>query len=280
MRKKQKWFRKTIFFLAVGLVTFLVLFPYLWIVQLSFKTNTEIMTTPFSLPEVLSLDNYKRALETLKLATMYGNTIYIALFALFISVSFSFMSSYCISRLYFKNKKISNTIYLYFVAGLTIPSYIMIFPIYRITMSLKMMNSRWSLILPLAATTLALDTLLFVGFLRNFPKEIEEAAIIDGCGIVRLCTRVVLPIIKPILATVIVFNIIYFWNEYPISSVLINKEDMFTISLSVSMFKGRYSMDYGGLIAATVLITIPEIIFYCFFQKYLVDGMTTGAIKG
>ena len=171
-------------------------------------------------------------------------------------------------------------LYFYFIAGLTIPPYIMIFPIYRITMLLGLMNTRIALILPLAATTLALDILLLTGFLRGFPGEIEEAAIIDGCGIIRLCLRIVLPIAKPILATVIIFNVIYFWNEFPISSVLINKEEMMTISLSASMFKGRYSMDYGGLIAATVLITIPEIIFYCFFQKYLVDGMTAGAVKG
>ena len=136
------------------------------------------------------------------------------------------------------------------------------------------------MILPLAATTLALDVLLLTGFFRDFPEEIEEAAIIDGCGIIKLCTRIVLPIAKPILATVIIFNVLYFWNEYPISSVLISKEELMTISLSASMFKGRYSMDYGGLIAATILITIPEIIFYCFFQRYLVDGMTAGAIKG
>ncbi len=272
--------KKIISWLLLLMVTFIILFPYIWMFLLSFKNNTEIMTQPFSFPKSTGFENYKRVLKTLNLSVMYKNTSLIALIALIISVSASFMCSYCISRLNFKNRKISSILYFYFIAGLTIPPYIMIFPIYRITMLLGLMNTRIALILPLAATTLALDILLLTGFLRCFPGEIEEAAIIDGCGIIRLCLRIVLPIAKPILATVIIFNVIYFWNEFPISSVLINKEEMMTISLSASMFKGRYSMDYGGLIAATVLITIPEIIFYCFFQKYLVDGMTAGAVKG
>lgn len=272
--------RKFITYFLLCIVTFIVLFPYIWMLLLSFKNNSEIMTRPFSFPASIDWGNYERALGTLNLSAMYKNTIFIAFIALLISVSTSFMSSYCISRLHFHNKKISNALYFYFVAGLTIPPYIMIFPIYRITMSLELMNTRIALILPLAATTLALDILLLTGFFRDFPEEIEEAAIIDGCGIIKLCIRIVLPIAKPILATVIIFNVLYFWNEYPISSVLISKENLMTISLSASMFKGRYSMDYGGLIAATILITIPEIIFYCFFQRYLVDGMTAGAVKG
>lgn len=271
---------KIVSYLLLLVITVFILFPYLWIFLLSLKDNMEIMTKPFSFPETIDWKNYVRALETLSLSVMYKNTAIIAGVALLISVGASFMCSYCISRLYFRNKKVSNILYFYFIAGLTIPPYIMIFPIYRITMSLELMNTRISLILPLAATTLALDVLLLTGFLRSFPDEIEEAAIIDGCKIIRLCVQIVLPIVKPILVTVIIFNVLYFWNEYPISSVLIGKEELMTISLSASMFKGRYSMDYGGLIAATVLITIPEIVFYCFFQKYLVDGMTAGAVKG
>ena len=89
-----------------------------------------------------------------------------------------------------------------------------------------------------------------------------------------------MPIIKPVLATVIIFNVLYFWNEYPISSVLVNDTNMMTISLGASMFRSRYSMDYSGMIAATVIIIIPQLFFYVFFQKYIVEGMTAGAVKG
>lgn len=267
-------------FIALAIITVLVILPFLWMILLSFKNDTEIMTMPFSFPQALNFENYTRALKTLDLGTMFSNTAMVASGALLISVFFTFMSSYCIARMHFKHKNTGNFLYLFFIAGLTIPPYVMIFPVYRITIILGLINTRASLVLPLAATTIALDTLILVGFFRGIPEEMEEAAIIDGCGILKLCTKVIAPIAKPILATVIVFNIIYFWNEYPISSVLINKEQLNTVSLAVSMFKGRYSMDYSGLIAATIIIILPQIIFYIFFQKYIVSGMTSGAVKG
>lgn len=262
------------------LITILTVFPFLWIVMLSFKTDIQILTKPFSLPESLNIDNYIRALKTLDITTMFGNTIIISIVALAISLVFSFMSSYCISRMYFGKKRGNTALYLLFISGLTIPPYILIFPIYRITIALNLTNTRLALILPLAATTLALDTLLFVGTLRDFPAEIEEAAIIDGCNLFQLCTHVVLPVIRPVVMTIVVFNVIHFVNEYAISSVLINKPEMYTLSLTTSMFKSKYGMDYSGLIAATNLIVLPEIIFYALFQKYIVGGMTAGAVKG
>ena len=262
------------------LITILTVFPFLWIVMLSFKTDIQILTKPFSLPESLNIDNYIRALKTLDITTMFGNTIIISIVALAISLVFSFMSSYCISRMYFGKKRGNTALYLLFISGLTIPPYILIFPIYRITIALNLTNTRLALILPLAATTLALDTLLFVGTLRDFPAEIEDAAIIDGCNLFQLCTRVVLPIIRPVVMTIVVFNVIHFVNEYAISSVLINKPEMYTLSLTTSMFKSKYGMDFSGLIAATNLIVLPEIIFYALFQKYIVGGMTAGAVKG
>lgn len=262
------------------IITILTAFPFIWLFVLSFKTDTEILNSPFSLPESFDFSNYKRALDTLPLVKMFGNTLFVVIFALSISLLCTFMLSYAITRLQFKSKHLQNGLYLLFVAGLTIPPYIVIFPTYRIIVSMGLLGNRVSLILPLAATTMALGVLLMVGFLRDFPKEIEEAAIIDGCNIVQMCIYVVLPIIKPVLATVIIFNVLYFWNEYPISSVLVNDPGMMTVSLGASMFRGRYGMDYSGMIAATVIIIIPQLLFYLFFQKNIVEGMTAGAVKG
>lgn len=262
------------------LITFFTAFPFFWIFVLSFKSDTEILNSPFSLPDSLNFDNYRRALDTLPLGRMFLNTFIVAIAALMISLVFTFMVSYAITRLEFKTKGLQDGLYLLFVAGLTIPPYIVIFPVYRIIVSIGLLGKLTSLILPLAATTMSLGVLLMTGFLRDFPREVEEAAIIDGCNIFQLCTRVVLPIIKPVLATVVIFNVLYFWNEYPISSVLVNDPKMMTISLGASMFRGRYSMDYSGMIASTVIIIIPQLIFYLLFQKHIVEGMTAGAVKG
>lgn len=279
MSKTRRW-PKALSRIVLIVITAFTAFPFLWLFVLSFKTDTEILNSPFSLPECISFSNYERALHTLTLIKMFRNTLFVAVFALAISLVCTFMLSYAITRLQFKSKRLQNGLYLLFVAGLTIPPYIVIFPTYRMIVSMGLLGNRASLILPLAATTMALGVLLMVGFLRDFPKEIEEAAIIDGCNIYQMCTRVVLPVIKPVLATVIIFNVLYFWNEYPISSVLVNDPKMMTISLGASMFRGRYSMDYSGMIAATVIIIIPQLLFYLLFQKHIVEGMTAGAVKG
>ena len=279
MSKTRRW-PKALSRIVLIVITALTAFPFLWLFVLSFKTDTEILNSPFSLPESISFSNYERALHTLPLIKMFGNTLFVAVFALAISLVCTFMLSYAITRLQFKSKRLQNGLYLLFVAGLTIPPYIVIFPTYRMIVSMGLLGNRASLILPLAATTMALGVLLMVGFLRDFPKEIEEAAIIDGCNIYQMCTSVVLPVIKPVLATVIIFNVLYFWNEYPISSVLVNDPKMMTISLGASMFRGRYSMDYSGMIAATVIIIIPQLLFYLLFQKHIVEGIPAGALNG
>lgn len=121
---------------------------------------------------------------------------------------------------------------------------------------------------------------MFVGFMKNFPSELEEAAIIDGCSLPGLCCKVTIPLLKPVLTTVTVFNLLYVWNEFPLEVTLIQKPAMRTISMGVSMFRGQYSIDYGGLVAGTLIILIPQLIFYGVFQKNLVEGITTGAVKG
>lgn len=261
-------------------VTILTIFPFAWMILLSFKNNTEIMQHPFSLPKTINFDNYIKAFQNLDLVTMFKNTFFVSVLALIISVTVSFLSSYCIARLYFKNKKLPFFLYLLFVAGLTIPTYIMIFPVYRITMKLGMVNTYASLILPFSANTIALDTLLFYGYLKGFPTEIEEAGVIDGTNITNLLIRIVIPIVKPVIATVTIFNFVYFWNEFPMTSVLIRSPEKWTVALAASMFKGKYNMNYGGLLAATMIIILPEIVFYLLFQKDIVDGMTAGAVKG
>ena len=169
---------------------------------------------------------------------------------------------------------------LYLLAGLAIPIYILLFPVYRIDIALGIFGTYLSLILPYVAVTIPFNTLLLTGFLRDFPGEIEEAAIIDGAGLWRLCWSVVVPVMRPVLATLLVFNIIYVFNEYPFVSILINNPAMTTVSLAVSQFQGQYSTDYGAMMAASTIILLPQLILYAVFQKQVVAGMTMGAVKG
>jgi raffinose/stachyose/melibiose transport system permease protein len=180
----------------------------------------------------------------------------------------------------FRRRRFQSGIRLYLLAGLAIPIYILLFPVYRIDIALGIFGTYLSLILPYVAVTIPFNTLLLTGFLRDFPGEIEEAAIIDGAGLWRLCWSVVVPVMRPVLATLLVFNIIYVFNEYPFVSILINNPAMTTVSLAVSQFQGQYSTDYGAMMAASTIILLPQLILYAVFQKQVVAGMTMGAVKG
>ncbi|WP_235548917.1 carbohydrate ABC transporter permease [Paenibacillus sp. Soil522] len=262
------------------IVTLLVLLPLLWMVLLSFKTNSDILNNPFSIAGTISFDNYARALETLNLGLLYKNTFIIAAITIVIEILITFMSSYALSRMVFRSERLKRSVTALLLMGLAIPAFILLFPVYRLTIFFGIYNTYASLIIPYIATSISFNTLLFTGFLRGFPKEVEEAAIIDGCGLFTLGRAVVFPIIMPVVATVFIFNALYIWNEFPFAVTLISNEAMTTISLGISQFKGRFNIDYGGIIAASILLIIPQLIFFVFFQRFIIEGMTAGAVKG
>jgi raffinose/stachyose/melibiose transport system permease protein len=261
-------------------VTIIVLLPFLWMILLSFKTNSEIVNDPFTFPKMLSFDNYTRALSTLKMGMLYRNTFIIAAITIFIELIITFMSSYALARMVFKSSRLKNSITALLLAGLAIPAFILLFPVYRITIFLGLLNSYASLIIPYIATSVSFNTLLFMGFLRGFPGEVEEAAIIDGSGLYTMCRSIVFPIILPVVATLFIFNTLYIWNEFPFAVTLISDQTMQTISLGISQFKGRFNIDYGGIIAASTLLIIPQLVFFSIFQRFIIEGMTAGAVKG
>lgn len=278
--KKGKRFSDRIFTLITYLVTLIILIPFIWMILLSFKDNQSILTDPLSLPKELSLSNFQRAFETLDMVLLYKNTFVIAVISIFIEMVITFMSSFAISRFIFKRQSNSKGLYLFFILGQSIPPFILLFPIYRITIMLGIENTYASLILPYIATSIGFNTLLFTGFFKDFPSEIEEAALLDGCNLWDLCAKVVFPIVKPVVVTIFIFNILYIWNEYPFAATLISDPKLSTISMAISEFKGRYSIDYGGIVAASLLFIVPQLTFFGVFQKHIIKGMTAGAVKG
>lgn len=261
------------------LITFLVLLPLLWILLLSFQNDSQILANPFSL-STLSFKNYIHTFTSLPLLQMYGNTILLAVTSVTIGTAITFMSSYALTRMVFKRGWIKSALRFYLLAGLAIPVYILLFPVYQLDLLFGLYGTYAALIIPYVAVSIPFNTLLFIGFLSDLPEEIEEAAIIDGAGLFRLCWSVVLPLMRPVIATVLIFNVIYVFNEFPFVSILINTPAMTTVSLAVSQFQGVYSVDYGGMMAAAIIVVIPQLVLYVLFQKQVVAGMTVGAVKG
>ena len=261
-----------------ALITLLVVFPFAWMLLLSMKSNSEIMASPLSMPDQISLDNYKRAMQILNYGQLYGNTVFICVTAIVIEITLTFCSSFVIARMEFNNV-LRNLLYGFLILGLSISPFILLFPVYKINVFFGL-SGKAGLIPPYVATSISFNTLLLVGYLKSLPGEIDEAAIVDGCNIWQLMLKVILPMTKPVMATVVIFNVLYIWNEYPFASVMLRNVTDYTLSMGASFFKGTYTVDYGGIIASSIMIIIPELIFYGIFQRNIVEGMTAGAVKG
>ena len=271
---------KTALYAMMFFMILVAMVPFAWMLLLSFKSNSEILLTPLSWPQSFSLRNYITAFVTIDYVRMNSNTILVAFISVIGGMILSFMSSFVLAKMFFKHQRSRDILYIYLIAGLAISGFILLFPIYRITAMLHLRDTLWGLMPAYAATTLSFNILLMVAFLRELPMEIDEAAVIDGCNLFQLMSYILIPMAKPVLTTVFVFNIIYVFNEYPIASVLLDSPDKLTLSMSAFQFKGQYSANYGAMIAGSLLIVVPELAFYAFFQRYIVAGMTAGAVKG
>lgn len=270
--------KKGVMTLIMIVITIFAVFPFAWMIMLSFKGNNDIMLHPLSFPKSLDFSNYKNALSTLNYPQLYGNTFLICIVSMAIELVVTFMSSFVLARMTF-NRKIKSLVYGYLILGLSISPFILLFPVYRISVLLHI-SGKLRLVFPYVATSISFNTLLFTGYLKKLPAEIDEAAIIDGCNLFDLITKVIIPMSKPVIATIVIFNVLYIWNEYPFASVMLRDVTDYTLSMGASFFKGKYSVDYGGIIASSIMMIVPELIFYGIFQRNIVEGMTAGAVKG
>ena len=271
--------RKTVMYIVMALITLIVVFPLLWMVLLSFKTSSEIMSNPLAWPKSFNLDNFKNALNTLDFPRLYTNTFEVCIVSLALELIITFCSSFVIARMEFKYPKLKQLLYSFLIMGLAVSPFILLFPVYRINAFMGL-RGKWALVFPYVASSISFNTLLLIAYLKQLPAEIDEAAVIDGCNLWDLITKVILPMAKPVIATVVIFNALYIWNEYPYASVMLRDVSDYTLSMGASFFKGNYTVDYGGIVASSLMIIIPELSFFGILQKNIVEGMTAGAVKG
>jgi raffinose/stachyose/melibiose transport system permease protein len=248
---------------------------------LSFRSSDDILSRPFSVSN-LTTQNYKTVVDTLNLMLMYRNTFILAVVSVVVGLVVSFMAAFALTRMVFRRRRrrLQKWLRYYFLAGLAVPVYILLFPVYRLDLTFHLFGTYAALILPYIAISIPFNILLLTGFLVEFPEELEQAAIIDGVGLFSLCTRVVLPLMRPVIATLLILNIIYVWNEFPFAVTLINKSSLTTLPLGVSQFQGVWSTDYGAEMAAAALVLVPQLVVFAVFQRQVIEGMTLGAVKG
>jgi raffinose/stachyose/melibiose transport system permease protein len=262
------------------LLTFVVLLPLLWVGFLSLQPSSHILDSPFNL-HGLGFGNFRTAVKTLGLVTMYKNTLILAVGSVPIGIVVSYMAAFALTRMVLEGRArlVQSGIRYFLIAGLAIPVYAILFPIYRIDIALHLFGTYGALIAPYVAVAIPFNTLLFTGFLTQILPELEQSAILDGASMSDVAWRIVFPLMKPVVVTLTILNVIYVWNEFPFAVTLIDKSSLTTISLAVSQFQGQYTTDYGAMMASAVLVLLPQLAFFAIFQRQVIAGMTTGAVR-
>ncbi|AFC31047.1 binding-protein-dependent transport system inner membrane component [Paenibacillus mucilaginosus 3016] len=259
------------------LYAMLTLYPLFWLVISSFKSNAEFFNRPFALPSSWQFTNFVTAWQSSKMGLAFFNSIIVSGASLVLTLFVTSLAAYVLARLPFRFK---GAVLTFFVIGMLIPIHSTLVPLFILMKQIGLLNSYWALILPY--TAFALPTAIFVltAYLSSVPKEIEEAAYIDGTGLWGVFWRIMLPISLPALSTVIILSFLHFWNDFSFALVFISKSTLKTLPLAIANFADGYQTDYGLTLAAMTMAILPTIGVYLAFQEQVMKGMTAGAVKG
>lgn len=252
------------------------LFPLYWLFTFSLKNNKEIFGGNIvGFPYEWQWDNYVKIFTQAHIYRYMLNSLFVAGITIVLTLLLSSMASYALVRLKWK---LSGLVNLLFLTGMMLSMQAVLLPLYR---NLKFVrDTLWSLIIPYTAFNLPMAILLISGTMKSIPREMEEAAFIDGANVYRLFYQIILPMLRPIMATVAILNFLDSWNELMFSQTFLNKEQNFTITVGVNNLIGRYSTKWGMIGAGLAVATIPTLILYAFLSKNIQESLAIGAVKG
>ena len=264
----------------IGLIFWMLinLFPVYWMFTFSLKNNEEIFgSNVIGLPKHWLWSNYTSALNTGHMVWYFRNSVIVAAATILITLAVALMCTFALTRLIWKQRKTMNA---FFMLGLTIPIHASIVPVYITLSRLHMLNIYWALIIPYSAFSLAMAILVCTGFMNEIPRELDESACIDGCSIWGIFFRVIVPLMKPAVATVGIYTFLQCWNELMFANIFISKTELKTLPVGVQALSGQYTTDWGPIGAALVLATFPTLLIYLFLSKRIQESFIAGAVKG
>ena len=268
---------KAVAYTFLSLFAIMNIIPIFWMIVNSFKEEQEYAANPFSFPTTLHFSNYTKAWEIANMNIYFLNSLLITFVSLVVTVLLGSLAAYFLARFTFKLRGFT---YALFLLGMLVPIHATLIPIFLIMQKMSLIDTYLSLILPYTAFHLSLTVFILEGFMRGFPKDLEESGIMDGAGVFRIFWSIILPITRPAMATVVILNFIYNWNEYLFALVLITSNSLKTLPLGLANFVGVETASYTLQMSALTIALVPILIFYLLLQKQLVTGMTAGAVKG
>lgn len=262
--------------LGAGLL--LILFPLYLVVVNSFKTLDEAGRDFFALPQTFYLGNFAELFSNSNYWIYLKNSLFITVISMLLVLLLVPSVSFAIARNF--EKKYYKTVYYYLLMGLFIPSQVIMLPVTKMMSRLGLLN-QGGLIILYASFSLTQGVFLFVNYVRGLPYEIEESAYIDGASVLQVYVHVILPLVKPMIATLIIMDALWFWNDFMLPLLILNRsQTLWTLPLFQYNFKTEYSFDYTMAFTAYLLAMLPMLIIYCCGQKYIIKGLTAGSVKG
>ncbi|MGN7359398.1 carbohydrate ABC transporter permease [Paenibacillus sp. SAF-054] len=259
------------------LLALVFLIPFYFLFVNSVKTFSDLLSNSASWPKSFEWHNYARAWDITNFPKAFGNSLIVTVISNILLALFSAMSAYRMVR---HNSRFNKFLFAVFVAAMVIPFQSIMIPLVKVMSSLNLMNSIPGLIVAYLGFGVPLSVFLFHGFVKSIPLEIEEAARVDGTSIYGTFFRIVLPLMKPMFVTVIILNTLWIWNDYLLPSLVLQSADLRTIPIATFAFFGQFTKQWDLALPALVLGILPVIIFFLAMQKYIVEGITQGAVKG
>ena len=266
---------------VLALLLLISIYPVIWLLISSFKTQTEFtLNSVFSLPGSISagIENYIDAWTTGNMGTAFVNSVVCTAGSMLLIIVTALPISFALSKMRWK---LSRKVSAYITFGLLIPAQVALIPLFSIYNSVGLTNSRIGLILLYTAQSLPLSVMLFTGFFTAIPNDMMEAAVIDGCSIYSMLIKVIFPLMKNSIMTVLTLQFMASWNDLIYSQTFINQPAKRTLQTALIMFNGSHGeVNWGPLFAAMAITIIPTLIIYMFLSKFMIRGMTSGAVKG
>lgn len=284
--KKEKFKVSSIFIYFILIVWALTtIYPLIWVIQNSFKGKDKILSQSFALPvgELFTLANYEKAFSNLNIWGAYRNSLVISSSVALFVIIFAGMAAFALVRYNFRLRGVINSLV---IAGMMFPVYATIIPVFTMETKWGITNtSSWfltmlSVSLPQIAGNLAFAIVVLTGYIKGLPIELEEAAYLEGCNAFQIFSKVVVPLTKPSFATVAIFSFLWSYNDLFTQMFFLRRPEMWAITRLLNQLTSQEGTNYGLMAAAVTLVVVPVLVIYIFLQKYIIKGMTAGAVKG
>ncbi len=255
---------------------FIAVAPLLVMVTNSVRTNQQLATEPLGLPSAPDFTSYQRAWIEASFGTYFWNSLVVTVTAVALSTVVSLLAAYGLAR---SNSRVMQAIESVFVSGLMMPVFLMIVPVFYLLDSFGLVSTRSGLILVYAAVSIPFEVFVLSTFIRQLPLELEEAARIDGASSLRVFWTVIVPLVRPAIATVVIFRFVPIWNDFFYPLILIRDPDNYTLPVGLTSFFGEYQTDWSTLFAGLVIATLPLIVLFLVATKQIIAGLTAGMGK-